>query len=588
MKKYLKGTANYDKTPVVQLDAGTMHWQGWDAITDALKNQQIKDGSERVIVVVDLYHGVFQEEVQEAFERAFDGHFYDTREAMKSTTEIEAMLADELTDDAIFGHLTKLRLLDFFDTGKVENIANNVVEQYGLTFLIGVGASLIYPKAAIKVYIDMARWEIQQRFRRNEISNVGTDNKDQKTSLQYKRAYFIDWRVCDAHKKEVIRKSDFVIDANKKNRPVMLRTVDWKHALEATAHRPFRVVPFFDPGPWGGQWMKEYCDLDPAEKNYAWCFDGVPEENSILLKVGDIVFETPAINLVFFCTDTLLGAKVAKIFGDEFPIRFDFLDTMDGGNLSLQVHPTNEFIRKEFGMAYTQDESYYILDAEEDACVYLGLKEDISITKMQQELRTAQEGAEIFDADRYVEKWPAKKHDHFLIPAGTIHCSGKNSMVLEISATPYIFTFKLWDWNRLGLDGLPRPINIDRGMKVLNTERTTQMVGKELINTVEQIAKGDGWQEERTGLHRTQFIETRRHWFTKKVTHHTCEGVNVLNLVEGREAIIESPDEAFEPMVVHYAETFIVPASVGPYTIRPYGESEGMRCGTVKAYVRTE
>jgi hypothetical protein len=64
--------------------------------------------------------------------------------------------------------------------------------------------------------------------------------------------------------------------------------------------------------------------------------------------------------------------------------------------------------------------------------------------------------------------------------------------------------------------------------------------------------------------------------------------VNVLNLVEGREAIVESPKGAFEPFVVHYAETFVVPAAIGLYTISPYGESEGKTCATIKAYVRHE
>ena len=192
--------------------------------------------------------------------------------------------------------------------------------------------------------------------------------------------------------------------------------------------------------------MKKYCDLNPKEKNYAWCFDCVPEENSLLLKFGNTVFETPSINLIFLKPKLLLGDAVEARFGKEFPIRFDFLETIEGGNLILQVHPTNEYIREHFGMTYTQDESYYILDAEDDACVYLGLKEGISSCEMILELNDAQNGKSSFDAEKFVEKFPLKKHDHILIPAGTVHCSGKNSMVLEISATPYIFTFKLWDW----------------------------------------------------------------------------------------------------------------------------------------------
>jgi len=107
-----------------------------------------------------------------------------------------------------------------------------------------------------------------------------------------------------------------------------------------------------------------------------------------------------------------------------------------------------------------------------------------------------------------------------------------------------------------------------------------------LANHLTKISEGDGWREERTGLHPNEFIETRRHWFTKPVTHHTNNSVNVLNLIEGEEAIIESPNGAFKPFVVHYAETFIIPANVNEYIISPYGKSAGKECATIKAYVR--
>jgi len=321
--------------------------------------------------------------------------------------------------------------------------------------------------------------------------------------------------------------------------------------------------------------------------NYGWCFDCVPEENSLYLGFGEVRnFELPSLDLVFQHPRELLGEAVRARFGDEFPIRFDFLDTMGGGNLSLQVHPLTEYIRQTFGMRYTQDESYYLLDAGSDAAVYLGLKTGVEADEMLAALDAAQAGGPPFAAGRYVNRWPAKKHDHFLIPAGTIHCSGANSMVLEISATPYIFTFKLWDWDRPGLDGLPRPVHLRHGGASIQWDRDTEWTRRELVNRVEPAAQGEGWTEERTGLHEREFIETRRHWFTGAVPHDTHGGVNVLNLVEGREAVVESPSGAFLPLTVHYAETFIVPASVGPYTIRPGEAAEGERCATIKACVR--
>ena len=359
-----------------------------------------------------------------------------------------------------------------------------------------------------------------------------------------------------------------------------------RSALAKVVKQPFRVVPYFDPGPWGGHWMEEVFDLPTDKPNHAWCFDCVPEENSLLLGFGDERFEIPSIDLVFSHPNELLGEAVKGRFGVEFPIRFDLLDTMGGGNLSLQVHPLTSYIQQQFGMNYTQDESYYLLDAGEGATVYLGLREGIDAGAMMQELRVAEEGTHPFPAENYIQQWPAKVHDHFLIPAGTIHCSGKNSMVLEISATPYIFTFKLWDWGRLGMDGRSRPIHLEHGLRNIQWSRTKSWTAANLVNRITPVAQGDGWRTERTGLHELEFIEVNRTWFTKIVSFSTDDTVQVLNLVKGDEAVIESPTNAFAPVPIHYAETMIVPAAVGAWTIRPAGLSLGCECAIVVAEVR--
>lgn len=504
---------------------------------------------------------------------------------MKPEAEIKAMTDRFMTDDVLFGYVTNLSLVDYFDSEKLEATRRQIV-QADQAIVMGAGASLVVPADATLVYVDMARWEIQQRFRTHEVKALGIDNRQDAVSLQYKRGYFNDWRILDRYKNGLFDRVDYWLDTNVKGNPKMIDRQTFFKGMNQTINGPFRVVPFFDPAPWGGQWMKEVCGLDPTSKNYGWCFDCVPEENSLYLNVNGVLFEMPSINVVLLRSKDLLGEPVEARFGKDFPIRFDFLDTVGGGNLSLQVHPTTQFIRDSFGMYYTQDESYYLLDAKEGATVYLGLKTGINRDDMINDLREAQKGNIVFDAERYINRLPAKKHDHYLIPGGTVHCSGAGALVLEISSTPNLFTFKLWDWQRLGLDGKPRPINVERGKCVIDWKRNTGYVYNHLANQVTLVAEGDGWCEERTGLHPNEFIETRRHWFTKTVTHDTHGSVNVLNLVEGDEAVVKSPTGAFEPFVVHYAETFIVPACVGQYTITPCGDTAGKQYATIKAYVR--
>ena len=578
----------YNKTPFVEVDEMAKESvPGWEKIVDYLK-QQIRNLKEAdQTVVIEYYPGVNEEELlQHLIQPLGIKNSFNAGDLFKAEEEIRRLTYPDVTDDPVLGHITRLTLKDYFDERKFQDLQQHLKSIKGPRLVFGYGASLLVNAPGLLVYADMPRWELQLRYRRKEINNLGLNNRGEKASLQYKRGFFVDWRVADKLKKTTFARWDYVLDTTKSLFPVLLSGKAYRYALEKTIQQPFRVVPFFDPGPWGGQWMKEICNLDREAVNYAWCFDCVPEENSLLLKFGEIIFETPAINLVFYQSKKLLGEAVQARFGDEFPIRFDLLDTMEGGNLSLQVHPTTEYIQEYFGMHYTQDESYYLLDAGADACVYLGLKTDADPELMISELEEAQRGSVHFDVEKHVAKWPVKKHDHILIPAGTVHCSGANSMVLEISATPYIFTFKLWDWGRMGLDGRPRPIKIDDGKNVIDWSRREEWVNKNLINTIGKVAEGEGWVEEKTGLHAREFIETRRHWFSKPVHHKANGSVNVLNLIEGKEAIVESPTGRFKPFVVHYAETFIVPASIEEYIISPFGESEGQVIGTIKAFVR--
>ena len=569
----------YDKYPETRVDGHNEDaWEGVRAV--AARFAALAQSTDHTLVV-ECYPGVGEEVLELVREAYCPDTVILSDEAFFEGDDLTERMRPHLTDDRVRGVMYYGRMEDFIDPVALEAMRAEVPRS-GRTLVYGVGAGLVATGNTL-VYCDLARWEIQLRYR-GGMPNFRAHNEDEDPLRKIKRGYFVEWRIADKRKMEVFDRVDFFLDSNVEGVPKLATGDAVRDGLRSVATRPFRLVPYFDPGVWGGQWMKEVCGLDPSAENYAWSFDGVPEENCLYLRIGDVRIELPAQDLVLWRPVELLGMRNYCRFGAEFPIRFDFLDTMGGQNLSLQVHPLTEYIRSHFGMTYTQDESYYMLDAGEGGGVFLGLKDGVDRVAFERDLRSAQEGGASFPAEKYVNLFPAKKHDHFLIPAGTLHCSAANAMVLEISATPYNFTFKMWDWDRLGLDGLPRPIHIDDGLANIQWDRTTDWVRENLVNAIQTVHDGDDYLEEHTGLHELEFIETRRFTTSGITAHDASEGFHMLNLVEGNAVVVESPDNTFEPLVVHYAETFIVPAAAGRYTIRP--ECAGDKIMFVKAYVR--
>lgn len=571
----------YDTRPSVKIP-GPAARCGWTSVREAV----LGAGGEKT-VVVETYPGSDAVEIRENLMPVMGAGalVVDALDLLRPEGELHALLQPFLTDDRVFGRMSGLAMEDILDAGAVEEAREAVRAARAAgrpVLVVGPGAALV-ADGGLLVYADMPRWEIQLRMRAGA-PNWTAANPGEDILLKYKRGYFIEWRVADRWKMRLFDRVDCFLDTTAPGLPKLVEGRRMRAALVHATTRPFRVVPYFDPGVWGGDWMRERFGLPADKPNYAWGFDCVPEENSLLLEFGGVAVEVPAINLVLRHPEALLGERVHRRFGAEFPIRFDFLDTVNGGNLSLQVHPTEGYARDKFAIPYTQDESYYILEAAPDAHVYLGLKDGIEPADLFAAVEAAQAGGPLPDVARYVNRWPARKHDHFSIPAGTVHCAGAGCVVLEISATPYIFTFKLWDWGRLGLDGRPRPVHTAHGRAVLDPSRDARWVEREILDLTEPLSEAPGIREERTGLHPLEFIETRRHWFSEPVAHETDGSVHVLNLVEGDAAVVDSPTGAFAPFEVGYAETFIVPAAVGTYVVRPRGTAPAY--ATLRASVR--
>lgn len=581
---YLNGLkSNYNKYPTTQI--GNFAEQAFRGYQEIVQVVTSTSSNTKNVIVIDCTVGVNSQELIDGFKEWSD-LVIDALDIFYDSKVMNAMLQRYVTDDRVFGIAYYGTWCDFIDERKLQTVQDKIASAKGNILVVGVAASYI-TTGDVLIFADMTIWEIQMRYRMG-LDNFNAQNYEDETTKKFKRGYFIDWRLSNFHKDDLMKKMDFYLDTVKVNDPRMITKTAFDDGLKQLLSQPFSTVPFFDEGLWGGQWMKEVMDIEDKQKiNYAWSYNLLFPENEVNLSFGDVNINIPGYTLCRKYPKELIGEKGYSRFGCEYPIRYDYLDTMEGGNLSLQVHPNTQYFQEKFGMPFTQDESYYFLDCfPDDTYMYLGLTDQANREDMERDLIAANKGEIEFPAEKYTNKIAVKKHEHYHIPAGTVHCSGANTMVLEISSAPCIFTFKLWDWGRVGLDGIPRPINVEKGMEVIQWDKHEKFMLDTCAFKPIQIAQGEGWVEEKTGLHDYEFIETRRIWQSVKTLQKTNNETNALNLISGKEALIESPSGQFAPFVIHFAESVVIPALIDEYTISPFGESADQEIGIMKAFVR--
>ena len=150
-----------------------------------------------------------------------------------------------------------------------------------------------------------------------------------------------------------------------------------------------------------------------------------------------------------------LGTALARF--EDFPVLIKFIDS--SSNLSVQVHPDDAYALKNENQ-YGKTEMWYVLDAEEGSGLYVGFKKDTN----EKEVRKAIEDGSIMELLNFI---PVKKGQSFFIPSGTVHAIGAGVTVIEIQQNSTL-TYRLYDYHRLGKDGKPRELHVDKAMKVID------------------------------------------------------------------------------------------------------------------------
>jgi len=569
MSDYPRGY--YNDYPVFEPEGIIIH-SGYSSLGKQI-TKGLKEGLR--VLAIDGFHGVDWKRLHREMKtwltaEGIPHYFYNMEKCFSGVEKINQEIKPFLgEDDRIFGTHYPFGTEVFFDPQKISDFRiisakARAEATQSLSIFYGCGAGLLELWDQIW-YLDIPKDLIQFLAKDHKLSNLGINNI-QSFEEFYKRSYFVDWPALNRLKRDLLPKIDLFVDMGHPDTPTFISCIDFQSALHQISESAFRVRPWFLPGPWGGKFTQGHMGQDPEQLNMAWSYELIVPENGIIFKKNDMFLECSFDCLMYQENKRVLGEESAKQFIYEWPIRLDYLDTVDGGNLSLQCHPQPDYIREKFGETFTQDETYYMVNTKPNARVYLGLTEKCDPDSFRQALEKSQKTGEEVDIDKYVNSEPSMPHDLFLIPNGTVHCSGKNNLVLEISATPYIFTFKLYDYLRRDLNGNLRPINIEHGFNNIKFERRKAWVQENLIAKPRLIDEGENWKKFVLYDSPLTFYNIYRVHFTDRYEFETNDQAFAVNLVEGKRIKIRTISGKSSSLA--YLESMIIPAAAKKVSIQ--------------------
>ena len=552
--------------------------EGPQAVAKAIA-KKIEAGAKRV--GIDCYAGVEIEALARQLEEFVPGiRLVDARTLALDEEVLDAKLARYLPMDKqrdpvlLYGR----RYMDGYEglqSGEkvkklecdLQNGGAGPVVVYGMGALCG----RLQPLYDLRIWADITPRQTAVNFKHGLAINYGSSHSRPFGQLM-RRNYYVDFETALDLRWQLIRDGalDLYIFMDD---PITMKMLPYRALLELFEelnHSPLRCRPVYLEGVWGGFYMHKLRKLPKEMHNCAWIFDMIPMEVSLAATFDGTEFEVPFYTYVQAMGEKLLGKRAFREFGGYFPVRFNYDDTYHAnGNMSIQCHPDEAYVMKNHSELGRQDESYYICVTAQDAKTYLGFKDEAACDTFFDLADKAQTTHEMIDYEKYINAVPSVPGTQVMIPAGTVHASGRNQVILEIgSLTVGSYTYKLYDYQRIDPQtNLPRPIHIAMGRDVIRKERSAEYVAANLVNHGGVVREGEDWCEKVVGEHELLYFSLRNLVFQTDMEDDTADDFHVLALVDGECVRVESAGDPDRCFTLHMLDIVVVPAAFGKYRV---------------------
>lgn len=500
---------------------------------------------------------------------------YKTEEEIHAVTAESLPLNYEEDPVLLFGRLYCGTIDDLIDQEKVCSAFSEENDDIVLVYGLGSLSGMLRSHITVSAYVDVTPKTAAIRAREKKFANIG-DREPQPFPLLMRRNYYVDFEVVVKLRKELLTKNllDFYLLGNEEDSYLMMSGSTMDGILGTLVLYPFRAKPVYLEGIWGGEFIRKVRGI-PLEiaDNVAWIFDMIPMEVSIVVKAGDRLLDFPFSTFVQKKGLEMMGERCVKEFEGYFPIRFNYDDTWhSNGNMSVQVHPDEDFTISHYDEFGRQDEAYYVIATGHDAKTYCGFKGDGR--KFLELARESEQTHESFPYQDYINAIDSVPGRQIMLPAGTIHASGRNQLILELgSLTIGSYTYKVYDYNRRDKEGKPRPIHADNAASVLHFERNSEWVQEHAAIQPVLLEKTEEYQELVVGKTELMYYEARR---IELKTHGRYEGRNlgqftVVTVVDGERARIYSRSNPEFSFTAEFLDIVTIPATIEDYVIEAGG-----------------
>ncbi len=501
----------------------------------------------------------------------------------KSADELRELFRDNLPEDRekdpvlLYGKLFKEGYAGIFDSEKLAALCESLkaAKASGDAILLwGFGAlsDELAPLSDIKIFCDITPKCAVLNIKRGGFLNLGSDS-EMPFKVTMRRCYYVDFELAFSLRSKLLacRGIDYYIAGDDPAALTMLSAELLYSLIDRVTDSPFRQRPVYLEGVWGGYYTMGVRKLPDTMKNCAWVFDMIPMEVSTVIDAGDFTLEVPFYTVVSSVGEKLMGRKCLEEFHGFFPIRFNYDDTFHAaGNMSVQLHPGEDFVTSENGELGRQDESYYVFVTGQGARTYLGFRDGADVDEFVEEVRRSEREHTEIDYKKYIYGVHSEPGTQVMIPAGTIHASGQNQVILEIgSLTVGSYTYKMYDYLRRDLDGNPRPIHSYYGALNLNHAMTESYVKENLVNGRSRVLREDENGREIVVGECDQLYFSLRNlvfgdYFTDDTKRYSESGdFFVYALVDGEDVTVRSKADPARAYRMKYMDMVVIPASMG-------------------------